>query len=33
MGNNKKIVIIGAGYGGLHAAKLLNKKLKNNPVC
>ncbi|AAM25616.1 NADH dehydrogenase [Caldanaerobacter subterraneus subsp. tengcongensis MB4] len=31
MGNNKKIVIIGAGYGGLHAAKLLNKKLKNNP--
>jgi NADH:ubiquinone reductase (H+-translocating) len=25
-----KIVILGAGYGGVHSAKLLNKKLKKN---
>lgn len=30
MGNTKKIVILGAGYGGVHAAKLLNKKFKKN---
>lgn len=28
MNNNKKIVIIGAGYGGIRATKILNKKLK-----
>ncbi|SHF56520.1 NADH dehydrogenase [Caldanaerobius fijiensis DSM 17918] len=28
MGHDKRIVIVGAGYGGVHAAKLLNKKLK-----
>lgn len=30
MENTKKIVILGAGYGGVHAAKLLNKKYKKN---
>lgn len=30
MGNKKQIVILGAGYGGVHAAKLLSKKFKKN---
>lgn len=30
MGEVKKIVILGTGYAGVHAAKLLNKKYKNN---
>jgi NADH dehydrogenase len=30
MSKNKKIVILGAGYGGVHAAKQLDKKLRNN---
>jgi len=28
--NERKIVILGAGYGGVHAAKLLHKKFKKN---
>lgn len=28
MAQNRKVVILGAGYGGVHAAKLLNKKFK-----
>lgn len=33
MGKKTKIVILGAGYGGVHAAKLLNKKYrKSNDV-
>lgn len=30
MGDTKKIVILGAGYAGVHAAKLLSKKFKKN---
>ncbi len=30
MSNERKIVILGAGYGGVHAAKLLHKKFKKN---
>lgn len=30
MGDKKKILILGTGYGGVHAAKLLNKKFKKN---
>jgi len=30
MSSHKRIVVIGAGYGGVHAAKLLNKKFKND---
>ncbi|TDT60997.1 FAD-dependent oxidoreductase [Fonticella tunisiensis] len=30
MSNTKRIVILGAGYGGVHAAKLLNKRFKKN---
>jgi NADH dehydrogenase len=30
MENQKRIVILGAGYGGVHAAKLLFKKFKKN---
>ncbi len=30
MNNKKHIVILGAGYGGVHAAKLLHKKYKKN---
>lgn len=30
MESTKKIVILGAGYGGVHAAKKLNKKYKKN---
>jgi NADH:ubiquinone reductase (H+-translocating) len=30
MGNKKQIVILGAGYGGVHAAKILGKKYKKN---
>jgi NADH:ubiquinone reductase (H+-translocating) len=30
MGTKKQIVILGAGYGGVHAAKLLGKKFKKN---
>ncbi len=30
MGEVKKIVILGTGYAGVHAAKLLNKKYKGN---
>jgi NADH:ubiquinone reductase (H+-translocating) len=30
MENKKRIVILGAGYGGVHAAKLLNKKFKKD---
>ncbi len=32
MSKEKKIVILGAGYGGVNAAKQLNKKLKNSDV-
>lgn len=32
MSKEKKIVILGAGYGGVHAAKQLNKKLRNSDV-
>jgi NADH dehydrogenase len=32
MSNEKKIVILGAGYGGVNAAKQLNKRLKNKGV-
>lgn len=30
MDNFKKVVILGTGYGGVHAAKLLHKKFKKN---
>lgn len=30
MSEHKRIVIVGAGYGGVHAAKLLHKKFKND---
>jgi len=30
MAQSRKIVILGAGYGGVHAAKLLNKKFKKD---
>lgn len=30
MSREKRIVILGAGYGGVHAAKQLNRKLKNS---
>lgn len=30
MGSKKQIVILGAGYGGVHAAKILSKKFKKN---